>query len=330
MKEPKAKVLHGFRSVPQNIVEQFRGLDDSTFQIGFRRKFSKAELREGALAHAGVTVQEGRLNYQKSFLPEPDKRWAKRNLYGQVKIRRDLPKHPVSWSLTTPNFGDGAKFGYSTHSRSMMAYRKQVIHGKGFPITVSHEDLDSETTVVTFLCDLVFETSIDKNDSDLLMAVSLIGETVGYPQVLASGQSVADWVGTQSVSWELLPTGQVSELPEFDTVARRFSQQSGQQLPDTYRERFEAMRALSPSEIYSGSSGFTRYLAFIFPKAVVLENFSYGNAAYVMFDDWKELSQRSRPDLLSDPTANFVRVIHRANWVARIKAEITATGNQET
>ncbi len=59
-----------------------------------------------------------------------------------------------------------------------------------------------------------------------------------------------------------------------------------------------------------GRSGFSRYLGYLLrDDLVLLENIDYGNALYMMFDDWKTLSKRSRLDLLSDPTAHYERVL---------------------
>ncbi len=64
-----------------------------------------------------------------------------------------------------------------------------------------------------------------------------------------------------------------------------------------------------------GRSGFSRYLGYLLrDDLVLLENIDYGNALYMMFDDWKTLSKRSRLDLLSDPTAHYERVLHKVGW----------------
>ncbi|MFF5793666.1 hypothetical protein ACFY5D_16595 [Paeniglutamicibacter sp. NPDC012692] len=315
----------GFRATPPAILHQIEDLGTgSTFQIGYRRVFTKDQLEQGFLAHAGVTVVNGAVTYEESFLPAPRKRWARWNVNGRLKVRKDLPKRTVSWSITSPNFGDGARNGYSTQTRSALAFRRELLHGRGYQILVSHDEQSKDSFIFTFVVDAVFPSGVEDHDIDLLMAVSLIGETVGYPQVITATQTAAEWAATQAVAWEILPVDHDGPLPEFDVVAQRSKLRTGRELPDTYRERYETMKNLAPREIYEGTSGFSRYMAFVFDEAVVLENFTYGNAAYVMFDDWKTLSQRTRPDLLSDPTANFIRIIHKNGWAKRVAAEVKA------
>lgn len=328
MKSTRHESLHGFRTFPLALQRQIENLDSSkSFRVGHRRILTKSQVEQGALAHVGVTMQNGTISYEKSFLPKPAKRWAKWNLDGRVKIRRDLPKRTVSWSMETPNFGDASRYGYSSHIRSTLAFKREIIHAQGYRVLVSHEAHATDSYIFTFVVDVVFSSEIEHDDPNLLMAVSLIGESVGYPQVLDTTLSVAAWVATQSISWEILPADHDGPLPDFSEVSQRSKQRTGRELPDTYRERYEVMQKLAPRQIYEGTSGFNRYIAFVFDNAVVLENFTYGNAAYVMFDDWEVLSRRTRPDLLSDPTANFVRIIHKAGWEKRVAAEANAKIN---
>ena len=55
---------------------------------------------------------------------------------------------------------------------------------------------------------------------------------------------------------------------------------------------------------------------------VVFENIEYGNALYVMFDDWHELSKKSRIELLSSKTAKFIRIPHTKTWKHRLRSII--------
>lgn len=93
----------------------------------------------------------------------------------------------------------------------------------------------------------------------------------------------------------------------------------GRPVPDTVRERIEAFHALGPTDIITGSSGFSRYIgAKIQDDLVVLENPIHGNAVYILGSDWERVSQRTRIDLLRDETAHYDRVVHRDGWQRRM------------
>jgi hypothetical protein len=51
----------------------------------------------------------------------------------------------------------------------------------------------------------------------------------------------------------------------------------------------------------------------------VFENLNYGNAIYVIYERWEELSRRSRIDLLKGPREGFERIPHNDNWERRLK-----------
>lgn len=51
---------------------------------------------------------------------------------------------------------------------------------------------------------------------------------------------------------------------------------------------------------------------------MVFENLRYGNAVYVLYEDWVEIAKRSRLDLLRDHDANLDRVVHRLGWQGRL------------
>lgn len=52
---------------------------------------------------------------------------------------------------------------------------------------------------------------------------------------------------------------------------------------------------------------------------VVFENIEYGNAIYILFDNWAEISQMSRIDILQRKEKDFIRLPHRKNWERVLK-----------
>ena len=88
------------------------------------------------------------------------------------------------------------------------------------------------------------------------------------------------------------------------------------ELREKLQDRYTFLEKLKPVAYISGTSGFQRYFGAQFANdLVVFENLEYGNAIYVMFEDWERVSKRSRLDLLRDQDgAKFERVVHRFGW----------------
>ncbi len=67
----------------------------------------------------------------------------------------------------------------------------------------------------------------------------------------------------------------------------------------TMEQRLRVFGRFKPEAYIAGTNGFLRYFGAKYSdNLVVFENLNYGNAIYIMYDDWKELSKRSRVDLL--------------------------------
>ncbi|MDZ1756463.1 hypothetical protein M2Z52_26545, partial [Klebsiella pneumoniae] len=82
-----------------------------------------------------------------------------------------------------------------------------------------------------------------------------------------------------------------------------------------------------PKKIVTGNSTFSNYIgAMLEDDLVVFENIEYGNAIYILYDDWDEISKLSRIDLLSGRAgSNFDRIIHSGNWKEEVRKKV-ATG----
>ena len=116
-----------------------------------------------------------------------------------------------------------------------------------------------------------------------------------------------------SVYWEILPPGERTE-----TLARILSKfrAPSEAVKKKLLERYAFLEKLKPVAYISGTSGFQRYFGAKFgDNLVVFENIEYGNAVYIMFEKWEELSKLSRIELLrSRRSAGFQRVVHPAGW----------------
>jgi hypothetical protein len=115
-----------------------------------------------------------------------------------------------------------------------------------------------------------------------------------------------------TLGWEIFPPGTVDE------VVRLFSKGikgNGGQDERILRERVEAFAALEPESYIRGVGGFDRYIGAKFSEElVVFENMRYGNALYILYEKWDEISKRSRIDLLRETGAHFDRIIHAPGW----------------
>jgi hypothetical protein len=118
--------------------------------------------------------------------------------------------------------------------------------------------------------------------------------------------------------WKLLPAG-IDILKQITGHFRKFCIRNPNCVIDDERISFAIQ--LEPISAFVGMDEFDGYVAFTYSETdkVLLENPVYGNAAYILGGNWKELSRICRLELISH--RNAYRVIHRpdSNWKLHIR-----------
>ena len=135
--------------------------------------------------------------------------------------------------------------------------------------------------------------------------------------IAVAGTPFSDYLKTLQLSWEILHPGTKKEA--LDRLFQGTKPTKKQ--VDTADDRYDFFKQLNPQKLIYGVSGFQRYFgALLNDDLIVFENIRYGNAIYIMHKNWKELSTKSRTELLSGRFGdNFERVIHRSGWKKKVK-----------
>jgi hypothetical protein len=312
--------MPGYRKVPQIIHDLIASNDGDHFYVGRTRSLDLSDLQAGRFAHLGIQSDGVSVTFDEAVLPDPTNgRWSKYNTEGREVIRKDLPKYSKNiGGWTVPNFGDYSR-GSRVVSIDVDVYPREIWYGKGFRILIDAADPEAGKVKIAFRVDRVFDRN-DVDDKDLLLACSFLRENVrSDASIVSTNTSVADWLDAQRVEWEFLPVGTTGPR-EFSDIAKRLG------VPPTHphygrmHERYDVVASMKPVEIIVGVGEFSRYFGFKFADDLVaLESLDYGNALYVMYEDWQTLGQRTRVDLLADASANYDRVIHSGAWEDRLR-----------
>jgi hypothetical protein len=319
--------MPGYRKVPEFVRVQIASCSTDTFYISGVRTFSTSELDAGALAHLGVTWDNGSVIPTSAIPPEENGRWSRYNVDGRLVIRRDLPK---VWKTVgfweTPNFGDWSK-GSHSGSFDREVFRREIWYAQRLPILIDVLARAGDQVTIGFRVDRVFDRT-NLNERDLKLAASLLRENLNrHAAVTSTALSAAEWLADQRVTWEILPRGEAT----FERVLARLKTTPSSPRIREAQGRFEAVGRMHPGPVIVGNGEFSRYFGFKFrDDLVVLENLEYGNAIYVMFEDWSVLSQRTRIDLLADANADYTRIIHSTGWEDRLRSLLRARGHDVT
>lgn len=319
--ENKYKSQRNFRKIPEYVQLKLNSFADESFVVACVKKVSEREILAGNFSKIGISVTNGNLDFPKTQIPLPSNgRFSRINSQGLEIVRNDLPKITKSYAMEVPNFGDWSK-GSHTVTWSREVYQREFLAPKQLEIEIEllgEEELANDKVFVfrfTVSETLNKKKSLANNDflvkNDLFFNLNLLQESVGAADVFPSVATRADYLSSLYVNWEILPVGE-----KESTVDRILSgvKAPTPELRRKIAERYDLLFKLNPTFI-KGVSGLRRYFGAVFAdNLVVFEHLEYGNAIYVMFEDWKTLSKLTRPQLLSGERKGFERIVHRKGW----------------
>lgn len=275
------------------------------------------DISEGELSHLDITMDESGLHYQQEVLPAASQgKFSDRNTNGWVETRDDWPKERYTVSLEAPNWN-----GSGTHTVLQSRARFPKLHHapRFSTIRIACADPSPGRDTYSLKCEVsdVLDPNAHDFDEHLLACINLLQENVGISGVAKPNATFADYARSLRVTWEVLPPGTKEEAVQRIFGARAPTAVQRARMED----RYNFLMSFKPQAMIYGRSGFQRYFGAQLQDDVVLfENVEHGNAVYVMFEDWENLSQKSRLELLSGRYGQgFERVVHTGDWKARTR-----------
>lgn len=306
------------RKVPKAILEKLRRFHDAQVVVAVVKKVPLSLIAAGVYKHLGMTVVPGNPTIPPFAVPPARQgKFSHRNVRGWVVIRNDLPKVTKTYSFESPNWGDWSNGSHEVewdrliyrrdfHSPPELAIRMEML---------SVEPGADPRFIVKFQVADPLNQSHPEFQGLLFFNLNLLQENVGACDVFRADAGVPEFLSTITVEWEILPPGD-----RAGNLAKILAGRPPDDSSSAITERYDTLAALQPVNFIHGRSGFRRYFGARFADdLVVFENIDYGNAAYVMFERWETLSQKTRLDLLAGPADGFIRVVHRSGWQKQLR-----------
>jgi len=280
---------------------------------------------EAGHRHLGVSLRDGRIAIGDPAIPSPTMgKWSGRNITGWEKVRKDLPKITKTWSWESPNFGDGSTYGYHTSSRTERVFQVEYYEPQNLRISaqlLSEPTADARVALFKFEIEATLDRTKPEFDRNLLYYLNVLQENTGAADVFRSDATRADFMKEVFVDWVVFPPG----TREEEILAAFGKTRAGARaVPEgPLRERIRLFASLKPQNLLRGTGAFDAYVGAQFADdLVVFENINYGNALYVLYDEWREISQRSRLELLKGTHERYDRFVHTDGWQDRFKDHI--------
>ncbi len=214
-----------------------------------------------------------------------------------------------TFSWETPNWGDWSH-GSHTHTVDREVYQRDFIRPKEVELSITLLEQPSESQfVLKFAIDQVLSKRSDDFESGLLYNLNILQENVSAVDVFPSEATFADYMATVIVEWEILPPGEIDDVIRLMLQGKRAVTADRMKVME---QRLGALSKFRPKAYIAGTNQFLRYFGAMFKNDLVaFENLTYGNALYIMYENWEALSKKSRIDLLKGSRDGFDRIEHR-------------------
>lgn len=307
------------RKIPTEILNRINNINSDEIVVGCAIRFSASTISVGKLKHLGIEITKEGLKIPLAILPPAKQgRYSSYNVEGEVLIRKDLPKETYNITIEAPNWGDWSNGSHSVDI-PRERYQRQFRPPKELEISVKCNDIrpNLQEYIIGFRVEEILSKSAKGFKRELFKNLNLLQENVGACGVQPADISITEYAKSLYVSWEILPPGTRDEA-----VNRLFRGRAAtQEEREVACERYDFFMSLKPINLVYGSSGFRRYFgAMLHEKLVVFENIQYGNAIYILYNNWEELSKKSRLDLLSGKFGtDFDRIIHSKGWKSELR-----------
>jgi hypothetical protein len=156
------------------------------------------------------------------------------------------------------------------------------------------------------------------NDAALTHAINLLLELFGEAEILDHTFAPVSGLKLKRVNWTVLPPGEMpwAQLEQqLKPVVERMAK--GNRPPAYFRT--EILNQMGATFHAVGQAGFSGYIVFGWPdkKLYLFESLYYGNATYVVGEDWQKLSQMTKAEIIAGDLHKD-RVIHNNDWEGRV------------
>lgn len=314
-----SKNIH-FRRIPDYINRELNGINSPFVVVSTTLKVSLADIARGKYRHLGITTHGDQVSFNPNIVPHAaNGTYSKRNRYGYVIVFKDRPKVRKTYYWETPNFGDPSK-GYHDNSRTVMAYQRKFIAPREWSLSIELLKQVGELVMVKVAVDTILNCDTPSFSDDLLFALNLLQENVRDSHVFDANATLDDYLKVTSLGWEIFPKGSLERAVEkVKGQIRTITPEKAKRIED----RAKFISTLKPIEYFVGTGMNSKYFGAKFADDLVaFENVDYGNAIYILFGNWEELSKKSRTEILQRPDKDFIRIPHTRYWKLNLRSEL--------
>jgi hypothetical protein len=268
------------------------------------------EKKKGLLRQIGF---DGGLHAGDTVLPSVVGPVSERNAEGEIVKLKDQPKETayreVEWHWTEWNGDQQSKFVDVPYKR----YPRKIISPQGVELSIAKTG-DKDILLVSPVM------SVAAGKDLIVHTINLFLEIFGECELLDQNLLGFTSAPLKRLNWKVLPPGERPWKKLKEEISPLLEKVPGGNSP-IVENRLETLSDKKPDFTAVGIGGFNGYIVFGFvsKNLYILESLYYGNATYIFEEDWKELSKKSKAEILNESLQKD-RIIHRVSWNREIES----------
>lgn len=309
-----------FRRIPDHINRELNGIKAPFVVVSTTLRLSFDDIARGKFRKLGITMRDGQISHASSLVPYvANGYYSKYNRHGRIIVLKHLPKVLKTYYWKTPNFGDPYK-GYHNNYRTVLTWQRKFIAPRDWALSFEILKQTNDFILMKTSVDTILDRNQQSFTDDLFFAINLLQENVGDSHVYDANATFEDYLRVTKLGWEIFPQGSLERAVEkVKSQIRNMTPEKAKRIMD----RAQFMDRLKPVEYFVGIGMNSKYFGAKFrDDLVAFENVDYGNAIYLLFGNWEELSKKSRTEILQRPDKDFVRIPHTHYWKLNLKSEL--------
>ncbi|MFC5409126.1 hypothetical protein ACFPMF_07405 [Larkinella bovis] len=250
-------------------------------------------------------------------LPKPIGAVSRFNAQGGFRVLKDLPKETayreIWWEWEDWNKNQYADVKYVPYER----YQREPIPAPSEELTIIEKDGNK----------LIVSRKLLKADIQLPAIKHLINlflELFGECELLTDALIPVYKFEVKRLHWDVLPQGKYP-WQRLKSEVMPLIEQVSEQKQKILAHRLEVVASHEPDFVATGKAGFHGYLIFGFSKLgiYVLESMFVGNATYILGENWANISQMTKAEILNGEL-HLDRLVHREGWTEALRKQFVS------
>lgn len=312
-----------FRKTPEFIKTRINAINEDNIVIASVMNIKKDQIIEPRFKNLNFKLINNKIKFRERYIPENTVGiFSRKNIDGYKITYKNMPKVKKTYCLgERPYFGDWTKGSFLLYITKEV-FPSDFIAPRELAIITELLDETNEDFKIKVSVDITLDRNKEDFDEELFFTLNILQENIHSVNAFSSDTSRKEYLKTLSLTWDIFPPGERND--DLKRIFRGKRNLTDEKIMEV-QNKYDYLVDLKPTEIISGTSGMRTYFGAKFSEnLVVFENLNYGNAIYVLFENWVELSKLSRTEIQSRPENEYIRIKHTSNWKRNLEKIIAS------